>query len=329
MRTQDIVRNTFATLELFLRPPLQRSMDVEGTIVPSPAGDLFLYEDTLGEGTPVVLVHSVNAAASSYEMRPLFQGLRGKRPVLAFDLPGFGRSQRGEREYDRSLYREAVLAMIDRAAQHRGGQVHVVALSLGCEFAAAAALERPDTVRSLTMISPTGLGRPREAPQQAAAAGRSEKILRVLSTPIVGVPLFAALVSRPSIHYFLSKSFVGPTDKGLQRYSRVAGHQPGARFAPFAFLSGKLFDPEVATAVYEKLRCPVLVVRDQDAYTDFALLPEMLRRPGWSATRITPTLGLPQFEQPGQTLAALRTFWAPLDLEDARMDQAQGVQPGF
>ncbi len=329
MRTKDFIRDTVASIESILHPQLHRSMDVEGTMAPSPAGDLFLYEETKGEGTPVVLVHSVNAAASSYEMRPLFEAYRGKRPVLAFDLPGFGRSQRGAREYDRALYREAVLAMIDRMALHRGGFVHVVSLSLGCEFAAAAALERPEAVRSLTMISPTGLGRSRESLQQNAAAGRSEKVANLLSVPLVGAPLYAALVSWPSIHYFLSKSFVGPVNKGLERYSHVSAHQPGARHAPLAFLSGKLFDPEVRTQVYERLRCPVQVLHDQDAYTDFAMLPEMTKRPGWSAIRITPTRGLPQFEERDRTVAALNAFWAPLDTEDARMDQAEGLQAGY
>ena len=81
--------------------------------------------------------------------------------------------------------------------------------------------------------------------------------------------------------------------------------------------------------VYEQLRCPVQVLHDQDAYTDFAMLPEMTKRPGWSAIRITPTRGLPQFEERDRTVAALNAFWAPLDTEDARMDQAEGLQPGY
>ena len=329
MRTQDFIRNTLSSLDAFLHPALGRSMDMEGTHAPSPAGDLFLYEETKGEGTPVVLVHSVNAAASSYEMRPIFESLRGKRPVLAFDLPGFGRSQRGPRDYDRDLFIEAVGSMIDRMAMHRGGFVHVVALSLGCEFAAAAALARPEKVRSLAFISPTGLGTRREAPQKSAATGRSDKAMRYLSKPFIGAPLFAAIASWPSIHYFLSQSFAGPTNKGLEHYSHASAHQAGARYAPLAFLSGRLFDPEIRTQVYERLTCPVAVLHDRDPYSDYAYLPEMLKRPGWTATRIAPSRGLPQFEELTATMSALRAHWQPLDAEDARMDQAESLQPGF
>ncbi len=329
MSSQGFIRDTLASIDTMLHPALTKSMSVEGTLVPSPAGDLFVYEDTRSEGDPVVLVHSVNAAASSYEMRPIFEALRGKHPVLAFDLPGFGRSERGPRTYDRALYRTAVLAMIERATSHKGGTAHVVGLSLGSEFAAAAALERPDLARSLALLSPTGLGSRTSALQRQAEEGRPERVLRMLQHPLLGAPLYRALVTRPSIRYFLSKSFAGPVDDGLARYAHVSGLQHGARHAPLTFLSGSLFDPEILSQVYEKLSLPVLVIHDQDAYTDFSLLPALLLRPNWAAERIAPTRGLPHFEQPERTLAALRAFWSPLDTEDARMDEAAKIQPGF
>src|SRR5689334_16051533 len=57
------------------------------------SGLLSYYADTSAEGTPLVLIHSINAAASSYEMRPLFNHFRTMRPVYALDLPGFGFSE--------------------------------------------------------------------------------------------------------------------------------------------------------------------------------------------------------------------------------------------
>lgn len=303
-------------------------MSVEGTHVSSAAGGLFVYEDLRGTGAPVVLVHSLNAAASSYEMEPLFDGLLGNKPVLAFDLPGFGRSERGERTYDRRLFRQAILAMLERATQHRGIAADLVALSLGCELAAEAALERPDLVRTLTFLSPTGLGFMARR-QLDVLSRKPERVLEILSHPVIGAPLFALLASGPSIRYFLSKSFVGPVDQGLAHYDWTSAHQPGARFAPLAFVSGTLFDPEVRSRVYEKLDVPVHVLYDEDAYTDFGHLPEMVTRRGWKGTRIAPTRGLPQFEQRERTLDAMRAFWTPLDVDESRMDRARDLQPGF
>ena len=94
---------------------------------------------------PLVLIHSINAAGS----RPTscarsFEAYRGKRDVYALDLPGFGFSERADRVYSPDLYKDAILALLDRIGTSNEAPPDVIALSLGCEFAARAALECPD-----------------------------------------------------------------------------------------------------------------------------------------------------------------------------------------
>lgn len=61
---------------------------------------------------PLLLVHSVNAAATAYEMKTLFEHYRGKRPVYALDLPGFGLSDRSDRKYTPRLMTDAIHAAV-------------------------------------------------------------------------------------------------------------------------------------------------------------------------------------------------------------------------
>jgi hypothetical protein len=62
--------------------------------------------------------------------------------------------------------------------------------------------------------------------------------------------------------------------------------------------------------VYEKLTQPVLVIYDQDAFVRFDTLPGVVvRHDNWHAARVSPTRGLPQFEQLSKTTAALDHFW--------------------
>ena len=49
------------------------------------------------QGPPLLLVHSVNAAASAAEVRPLHEHYRATRTVLSLDLPGYGFSDRSDR----------------------------------------------------------------------------------------------------------------------------------------------------------------------------------------------------------------------------------------
>ena len=91
-------------------------------------GGIGYYKDVSGEGPAVVLIHSVNAAASAYEMRPLFEAFRGRRRVFALDLPGFGRSQRGDRDYGPARDAEALERVIVGVASPHGDPRDAVAL---------------------------------------------------------------------------------------------------------------------------------------------------------------------------------------------------------
>lgn len=279
----------------------------EGEIDLPGGGKLAVYHGDRDTGTPVVLVHGVHAAASAYDMRPLFTGLGWERRVIAFDLPGFGHSDRSDRRYTPELMTDAVVAVLEKVA---GEPADVVALSLGAEFAAAAAVSRPDLVRSLTLISPTGLGS--SAPRRGA--DRNGRFATILANPILGQAFYDLLVTKPSIRYFLGKSFVGDVDEGYESFAQLTSHRPGARHAPLAFVAGALFTPDVENAVYRKVSQPVLVVYDTDPHSSFDRLPEVAGdMRNWRAVRIAPSAGLPHFELPDDTVAALQEFWGGLD----------------
>jgi pimeloyl-ACP methyl ester carboxylesterase len=287
--------------------PLPAAIDADRqTLSGGTAGRLSFYTDRRSDGLPLVLIHSVNAAASAYEMRPLFERYRANRPVWALDLPGFGFSQRSDRVYSPELYTNAIL---DLLATQVGEPADVVALSLGCEFAARAALARPNLVRSLALISPSGFGAGDHARQDGdSSAGRLAH--RLLSFPLWAQALFDLIATRRSIRFYLKQSFFGPVEQGLVDYAYLTSHQPGARHAPLYFLSGQLFTPQVRETVYARVNVPVLVLYDRDAFVRFDALPGFLeQRPNWGAARIVPTCGLPQFEQPAETAAAMESFW--------------------
>jgi pimeloyl-ACP methyl ester carboxylesterase len=279
------------------------------------AGEVALYEDLRGSGRPLVLVHSVNAAASAYEMSPIFACYRGRRPVVAIDLPGFGLSERGRVDYTPRLYQEALL----EAMRAIGGEsADVVALSLGCEFAARAAVLEPERFHSLVMISPSGLSAKANQPSGTADELRTARRLSWFSQRLWARPLFDLIATRVSIRYFLQLAFTGEIPEDLIDFDYAAAHQPGAENAPLSFISGRLFTRGIANTFYAMLTMPVLVVYDQDSFSGFAELPDLLcQRQNWRAVRIAPTRGLPQFEQADALVEAMDTFWAETEEREA------------
>jgi pimeloyl-ACP methyl ester carboxylesterase len=59
-------------------------------------------------GRPILLLHDLGLGSSSYEMRPLFEALRWRRPTYAVDLPGFGLSDRADLPYDLPLFARVI-----------------------------------------------------------------------------------------------------------------------------------------------------------------------------------------------------------------------------
>ena len=179
----------YSKLAVEHKATLPAAVDVPQRFVPTRGGKVGYYADTSAPGRPLVLVHSINAAASAFEMQPLFDFYRGKRPVYAVDLPGFGFSARDKRTYSPQLYAHSIYDFLDQALDE---PADVVTLSLGGELAARSALMYPNVIRSIAMISPPGFTfKPREIPVRANAAGEAR-------APAALVPAMGPAALRPA-----------------------------------------------------------------------------------------------------------------------------------
>ncbi len=211
-----------------------------------------------GDGPPVLLVHGINAAASSDEMRAPFTGLSQAHRVYAIDLLGFGLSDRPGRAYTAADYVDLIDDFLRDVVQQPAA---IIASSLSAAYAIAVAARAPERVTSLILICPTGLQRLADPP-----GTRQRLIGAILRLPVLGSGLFNLLVSRPMLRYFLvERTYADPgrvTEKLLDAYS-CTSHQDGARYAPAAFLGGALNLSVRET--YPSLARPVQIVWGREA----------------------------------------------------------------
>ena len=277
------------------------------------SGWVSAYQSGAVEGSrhgPVLLVHSVNAAASAAEVAPLYDHYRQTRPTYAIDLPGFGFSDRSDRPYTIRIMTDAVLAVLAHIRkQHGEVAIDVLGLSLSCEYVARIACEAPDAIRRIALVSPTGFSGNKRF---YGAAGSSRGIAwfyRLASNPAWSSGLFNTLVRPGVVRYFLQRTFGRKqVDEALWRYCVLTAHQPGAKHAPLRFLSAYLFAADINT-VYEKLACPVWVsMATRGDFTDYRGKSTVEQRANWQF-ELTPGGALPYFEDLTGFTAKLDAFF--------------------
>lgn len=293
--------------------PLPPALEGERRAFTGRAGRLSYYVagPTLSNGAaPLLLIHSLNAAASAYEVRPLFDHYRQNRRVYALDLPGFGFSERSRRDYTARLYTDALLDMLDEIGREHGEEpVDALALSLGSEFLARAATEQASRFATVALVSPTGF-RKSDSFYGAPGSSRGLPFLnKVYEFPLWSRPFFDLLNSRASQRYFLAKTFGSneAIDQGLLEYDYVTAHQPGAQHAPYCFISAIPFSADI-NRIYDSLEPPVWLAHGvRGDFTDYSGTQKLAARPRWEL-RVFQTGGVPYFERPEEFFAAYDGF---------------------
>lgn len=123
-------------------PPRGRRITVNGVA---------LHVTDQGEGPPIVLLHGNGATAEEMHRSGLVAALARTNRVIVFDRPGFGFSDRPRaRSWDARSQASLLFAALDLM---QIGRAVVVGHSWGTLVALAMALERPDRVAGLALVS--------------------------------------------------------------------------------------------------------------------------------------------------------------------------------
>jgi pimeloyl-ACP methyl ester carboxylesterase len=114
------------------------------------------WERREGSGEPVVLLHGLSGSSGWW--RRNVPSLSARREVVAVDLVGFGRTRRYPASLPLPLPFDEIAALLARWIDDSFDRpVHLVGHSMGGQIAAHLAAARPELVRSLTLVSATGI----------------------------------------------------------------------------------------------------------------------------------------------------------------------------
>jgi pimeloyl-ACP methyl ester carboxylesterase len=141
-----------------------------------------LYHEIYGAGEPVVLLHG--GLMTTKEMSPLIQALSRKRKVIAVELEGHGRTVDTDRPLRFETLGDDVGALIKKLGV---GKADVVGWSFGGATALRTAIQHPDDVRRLVVISNPYAHSGWYSETQAGMAQVSSKMAEQLMKTPVGI----------------------------------------------------------------------------------------------------------------------------------------------
>jgi pimeloyl-ACP methyl ester carboxylesterase len=189
----------------------------------------------LGEGPPLVLLHSFGPGHDNEQWREAAEILAHDHRVYAPDLPGWGRSEKPSLTYDGELY---IQLLDDFLLDVVGARAAIVAAGLPAAYALQIAVDSPERVRALALAVPLGLEVHGDEPDLKDAL-----VHRLLRLPVLGTSALNLYTSRSGLfHHLRSEVFAAPerADAAIVERHYVASHQPGAQAALAAYLAGYL-----------------------------------------------------------------------------------------
>jgi len=200
-------------------------------------GRIFYKEAGLNNpGLPIVFIHGIGAGTSSFMWRKNFDELAKEFRVFAFDLLGFGFSDKPPAApYSADLYVELISDFIREVA---GGRANIVASSLGASYAVRVADEHPELINALILNAPAGYDTMNTRPGMTGAA-----FYGLLQSPVLGTSFYNVMASERSIRDYARRTlfydYRRVTDR-LVAHLYATSHQAGAQHAIAAFMSGYL-----------------------------------------------------------------------------------------
>lgn len=188
-------------------------------------------------GSPIVLIHGIYGGASHRTFRQLLPLLdQAGQKVYILDLPGAGESDKPKRFYKIEDIDSFVEKFISEVVKERST---VVAESLAGTAALKVSAQRPDLIRRLVLLSPTGINSLATAPSQ-----REVRLFDRLSNDDNALKAFYDnLLNDNSLQFFLKFGFYDDSlvDELLLNDFRALKTNLDQRFISLSFVSGQIY----------------------------------------------------------------------------------------
>lgn len=221
--------------------------------------------ETLGRGSPVLLLPAFSTVSSRSEVQEIAARLATQHQTVTLDWLGFGQSERPPLDYAPTLFHQLLQDFIIDVFSE---PMAIVAAGHAAGYALQLAQQKPQTCSRIVLVAPTWRG---PLPTMGASQSVAVAVRQLVRSPLIGQALYK-LNTTPSFLSWMYRRHVYTdatklTPEFIEHKHQIT-QQPGARFAPAAFVTGAL-DPATNRddflARFQGLSIPVMVVIGEQA----------------------------------------------------------------
>lgn len=258
-----------------------------------------------GSGKPLLLIHDLDAASSSYEWHKIIPALSKSYTVYSIDLLGCGQSEKPCLTYTNYVYVQLISDFIKSEIGHR---TDVITTGGSCSFVIMACANTPGLFNHLMLTNPESINTCNQLPGPC-----SKYYKRFLDFPIIGTLLYHIAVSKSSIrdsfvnHYYSDSELI--KDSFINAYYE-ASHLGFSPKSIYACVHCNYTKCNIINALKKIDNSICLIGGSHKEHIKDVFLEYIDYNPAIEYCIISGTSHLPQLEKPAEFLSNIFTFLA-------------------
>ncbi|MDF5736816.1 MULTISPECIES: alpha/beta fold hydrolase [unclassified Nostoc] len=266
-----------------------------------------VYE-TLGKGSPLLLLPAFSTVSTRLEMGELAKLLAPHFQVVALDWPGFGQSSRPSLNYRPQIYQQFLEDFVKAIFNT---PITVVAAGHAASYVLQLAGKQPAVLSRIVLLAPTWRG---PLPTMGASQQIAGIVRELVRSPILGQALYKLNTTQSFLSFMYRRHVFTDAAKITPSFIEKKWHitqQPGARFASAAFVTGNLDAVHKQSDFLElvqSLTVPLMVVIGESSPPKSREeMNALVALPGVRSVVVPGSLGLHE-EYPAVVLEAVENF---------------------
>ena len=257
-----------------------------------------------GSGTPLLLIHDLMPAASSYEWNLLEQQFAKDYTVYSIDLLGCGRSDKPNLTYTNYLYVQLINDFVEKVIKQR---THVAATGLSGSFVIMACNNNAELFDKIFLINPESIQKLKQIP---TFQSRTAKIL--MDCPVIGTTIYHILNNRSNIEYnFTEKYFFNPfqvSRRLVDTYHECAHKKESRGKFLYSSIRGRFVNINISNAL-KNIDNSVFIIGGSKADNIASILETYVElNPSIETATIEGTKLLPHLEAPEKFYQVMKIF---------------------